>query len=86
MLVNNELNADVVHGKRAAEGAGVAYEHSALLTQGTVDGLDNAGLPTAFGAGPMRCWRQNLAVGLPLVGEVPSAGAVLVWQGGPQAP
>lgn len=86
MFVNDELNADVVHGQRATKGAGFAHQDRALLAQGTVNGLHNAGLPTAFRAGPMRSGRQDLGVGLPFVGEVPGARAIRVWQGGPQAP
>ena len=83
MLVNNELNADVVHGQRATEGAGFAHQDRALLTQETVDGLDDTGLPTAFRAGPMRSWWQHLAIGLSLVGEVPRTHAVVFGQGRP---
>ena len=86
MLVNDELNADMVHGQRAAERAGFTHKYGALLAQGTVDSLHDAGLPTAFRAGPMRSWWQDLAVGLPFVGEVPGAGAVVFGQGGPQTP
>ena len=85
MLVDDELNADVVHGQGAAEGACFAHQYRALLAQRAVDGLDEAGLAAAFGAGPMRGGRQHVAVGLPLVGKIPSTRAVFVWQGRPQA-
>lgn len=53
MLVNNKLDAHVVHSQRAAKRAGLAHKHGAALTQGAIDRFDDAGLPAAFGVRPV---------------------------------
>ena len=67
-----------MHGQGLAKGAGLAHQHAAALAKRTIDGLDNAGLALAFGAGPVLPARQDLCVGLPLVGEEPAVAAVVL--------
>ena len=73
-----------MHGQGFAERAGLAHEHAATLAQGTINSLDDAGLPPAFGAGPVLPPRQHLGVGFPLVGEEPTMPAVMHRQRLPQ--
>ena len=74
-----------MHGQRLAERTGLAHEHAAALAQGTIDGLDDAGLSLAFGAGPVLPARQDLRVGLPLVGKEPAVATVVLGEGLPEA-
>ena len=73
-----------MHDQGFAERAGLAHEHAATLAQGTINSLDDAGLPPAFGAGPVLPPRQHLGVGFPLVGEEPTMPAVMHRQRLPQ--
>ena len=85
VLVNDELQADVMHSQRTTERAGPAHQHAATLTQGTVNGFHNAGLPAAFGTGLVGALGQHALVGLPLIGVVPGVGAIGLRQRLPQA-
>ena len=86
MIINHDSNPGVGHGQGLAERAGFAHQHAAAVAEGTVDGLDDAGLALAFGTGPVLPAGQDGGVGFPLVGEVPAVAAVTPGQGGPQAP
>ena len=83
-MINYNFNPGRVHGQRFAEGTGLAHEYAATLAQGTINGLHDAGLPPAFGAGPVLPPRQDLGIGFPLVGEEPTMPAVMRRQGLPQ--
>ena len=83
-MINHVFNSGRVHGPQLAERAGLAHEHAAALAEGTINGLDDAGLPRAFGAGPVLPARQDLGVGFPLVGEEPTMVAVMRRQRLPQ--
>jgi len=84
IIINHDFNSGCVHGQRLAEGAGLAHEHAAALAQGAINGLDDAGLARALGAGSVLPAGQDLGVGFPLVGEEPAVAAVMCRQGLPQ--
>ena len=73
-----------MHDQRLAEGAGLAHKHAATLAQRAMNGLYDAGLARALGAGPVLPAGQNLGVGFPPVGEEPAVAAVMCRQGLPQ--
>ena len=63
---------------------GLTHKHAAALAQGTINGLDDAGLPPTFGAGPVLLPRQHRGVGFLLVGEEPAMSALMRRQGLPK--
>ena len=84
VVINHNFYSGGMHGQRLAKRTRLAHQHAAALAQGAVDGLDDAGLPRAFGAGPVLPPRQHLGVGFPLVGEEPTMPAVMPWQRPPK--
>ena len=85
VIIDDNFKAGRVHDPGFAERAGLAHEHAAALAQGTITGLDEAGLALALGAGPVLQARQHLGVGLPLVGKEPAMPTVMPRQRLPKA-
>ena len=63
VVVDDNFNSGLVHRQVFAEGAGFAHEHAAALAQHAINRFDDAGLPFAFGAGPVLPARQDLCIG-----------------------
>ena len=85
VIIDDNFKAGRVHDPGFAERAGLAHEHAAALAQGTITGLDEAGLALAFGAVPVLQARQHLGVGLSLVGKEPAMPTVMPRQRLPKA-
>ena len=73
-----------MHGQGFAEGAGLAHEHAAALTQGTVNGFDDVGPALARGTGSVLLARQHLGVDFPLVGKIPAVAMIPAGQRRPE--
>jgi hypothetical protein len=84
VVVNNELQADAVHGQRATERTGLAHQYGTALAQRAVHCFNDISLAAAFGARSVSDSRQRPAVGLPLVGKVPRAGLIARGQSLPE--
>ena len=70
MVVYAYFDSFVVHFQRFAERARLAHQHATSLSQGTIDGFDDAGLATALWTSLMGCRWQHLRVGSPHIRQI----------------